>query len=229
VNKYDSPAFTFLSALIALINYTVSWNKSRHNLSQCKRDWPAVNLVPNMKPLRMNAFLFRFVAIFFLLSHVKELHANDSVYVFKEANIKLNIPNSHWHLQPRQEQNGLIIYVFKRDRVIDSANRNIIPNAAVIIENINPKTDVVTYSVNKRANAFFEVTQMFIHDDGIIDFVNAVGYKGTYTDDNPINHTVYVVHAINKDKGLQFIFDTTTDTLPIIESEFLQMLKSIRK
>lgn len=153
----------------------------------------------------MNAFLFRFVAIFLLLTYAKELHANDSVYVFKEANIKLNIPNSHWHLQPKQEQNGFIIYVFKRDPVLDSSNRNIIPNAAVIIESISPKTDVVTYSTNKRAGAAFEVTQMFIHDDGIIDFLNAVGYKGTYAhnvDNNTINHTVYVVHDKNKGKGL---------------------------
>lgn len=48
-------------------------------------------------------------------------------------------------------------------------------------------------------------------------------------DKTSLNHTVYVVHAINEDKGLQIILDTTTDTFPAIDTEFLQILKSIRK
>jgi hypothetical protein len=88
--------------------------------------------------------------------------------------------------------------------------------------------DVVTYSVNKRASGAFDVTKMFTHDDGIINYINAVGYKGTYSDQGSLNHTVYVVHAINEDKGLQIIMDTTTDTFPTIDTEFLQILKSIR-
>ena len=120
----------------------------------------------------------------------------------------------------------MIIYVFKRDPVLDSSNRNVIPNAAVIIEKIDPKTDVVTYSVNKRANGFFDVIQMFTHEDGTINYLNAVGYKGTYTD--ALSHTVYVVHAIHEDKGIQIILDTTTETFPAIDNEFLQVLKSIR-
>lgn len=185
------------------------------------------NVVRNIKLLIMPKFLFRPVIIFFFSCFAKDLHAGDSVYLFKEANIKLTIPNSHWHLQPRQEQNGFIIYVFKRDPIVDSSNRDIIPNVGVVIEKINQKTDIITYSVNKRANGFFSVIQMFAHEDGIIDYINAVGYKGTYTDS--LDHTVYVVHAINEDKGLQIILDTTTDTFSTIDTEFLQILKSIRK
>lgn len=170
--------------------------------------------------------LFRLFVLFSFLFRHADLYATDSVYVFKEAHIKLNIPNSHWHLQPRQEKNGMIIYVFKRDPVLDSSNRNVIPNAAVIIEKIDPKTDVVTYSVNKRANGFFDVIQMFTHEDGTINYLNAVGYKGTYTD--ALSHTVYVVHAIHEDKGIQIILDTTTETFPAIDNEFLQILKTIR-
>jgi len=116
------------------------------------------------------------------------------------------IPSSIYHLRPKQEQNGFIIYVFKRNPIQDSSERSIIPNVAVVIENVDPKMDVVTYSVNKRANGAFDVDQMFIHGDGIIDFANAVGYK-----------------------GLQIIMDTTADTFPSIDPEFRKILKSIRK
>jgi hypothetical protein len=173
----------------------------------------------------MSKLIFRIAIVFVFLSQSAKLHAADSVYVFEEAHIQLTL-DSHWHLQPKQDKNGFIIYVFKRDPIIDSSLQNIIPNAAVVIEKIDPKMDVVTYSVNKRGNASFDVTKMFIHGEGIINYVNAVGYKGTYKDQ--MDHTVYVVHAINKDKGIQIILDTTTETLPAIEAEFLQILKSIK-
>jgi hypothetical protein len=170
--------------------------------------------------------LTRFILVFFFLCHYGQLYATDSVYLFKEARIKLSIPKSHWHLQPKQEKNGYIIYVFKRDPILDSSNRNIIPNAAVIIEKVDPKTDVVTYSVNKRANNGFSVMEMILPSEGRIDYANAVGYKGTYTDE--LSHTVYVVHAIHGDKGIQIILDTTTETFSSMDPEFLQILKSIK-
>ena len=179
----------------------------------------------SVKTPTMFKVLFRLVVSFFLLFQYGELLATDSVYLFKEAHIQLEV-NSHWHLQPRQEQNGFIIYVFKRDPVFDSLNRKIIPNAAVVIEKIDPKMDVVAYSVNKRASGAFSVTQVFNHEDGIIRYVNAIGYKGTYTDQ--MDHIVYVVHAINEGEGMQIILDTTSETFPALEAEFLQILKSIR-
>lgn len=176
----------------------------------------------------MTKILFRLLAVFFFCQY-GEGYAADSVYIFKEAHLMLNIPNSHWHLQPKQDKNGFIIYVFKRDPILDSADRNVIPNVGVVIEKIDSNTDIVTYSVNKRASGFFSVAKMFTHEEGTIDYINAVGYKGTYIDQASVSHTVYVVHAINGDSGLQIILDTTTETLPAIDAEFLQILKSLRK
>ena len=177
----------------------------------------------------MTKILIRLTVVFFFLCHYGEGYAADSVYIFKEGHLMLNIPNSHWHLQPKQDRNGFVIYVFKRDPILDSADRNIIPNAAVVIEKIDSNTDLVTYSVNKRSRGFFSVTDMFNHEDGTINYINAVGYKGTYIDGASLSHTVYVVHAINQDRGLQIILDTTTETFPTIDAEFLQILKSVRK
>ena len=175
----------------------------------------------------MAKILLRSIVVLFCLCPFGKLWAQDSVFTFKEANLKLAIPNSHWHLQPREEKNGFVIYVFKRDPIQDSANRNIIPNAAVVIEKIDPKMDVISYSMNKRATAAFDVTKVFSHEDGTITYLNAVGYQGTYSD--ALAHTVYVVHAKNGDKGVQIILDTTTETFTVMDPEFLQILKSIRK
>jgi hypothetical protein len=182
--------------------------------------------VSHLKPLIMTTFLFRLAVALFFFCHAGALRAADSVYVFAEAHLQATVPGSHWHLQPRQEKNGRVIYVFKRDPISDSSGRNIIPNFAVVIETIEPNTDVVTYSVNKRANNAFHMTSMFTREDGTIKLINAVGYKGVYTDALP--HTVYVIHAINGHKGFQVILDTTTDTFGAMDAEFLAILHSLR-
>jgi hypothetical protein len=174
----------------------------------------------------MTTFLLRLSVALFFFCHAGALRAADSVYVFTEAHLLATVPGSQWHLQPRQEQNGMVIYVFKRDPISDSSGRSIIPNFAVVVETIDPKTDIVEYSINKRANNAFHVTSMFTHEDGIITYVNAVGYKGTYTD--ALTHTVYVVHAIHGNKGFQVILDTTAETFPAMEAEFLAILHSLR-
>jgi hypothetical protein len=173
----------------------------------------------------MTKLLFRLAVAMIFLCHTGELRAADSVYVFTEAHIKATLQASHWHLQPKQAQNGMTIYVFKRDPILDSSGRSIIPNFAVIIEPVDQKMDVVTFSVNKRGQNAFDVTDMFTHEGGPIKYINAVGYKGTYTDALP--HTVYVVHGINGSKGFQIILDTTTQTFAAMGAEFLGILQSI--
>ena len=176
----------------------------------------------------MQKLFLRLALLSCAISLANYSNAADSTYFFKEGNIKINIPDSVWHLQPRQEKKGYIIYTFKRDPIIDSLNRSIIPNIAVIIEKISPKTNVVTYSINKRANMNIEVAQTFINGDGIISFIDAVGYKGSYVDNNHLTHIVYVVHAKNGDKGIQLILDTTSETFSLINPDFLAVLKSFR-
>src|ERR1700722_18927940 len=104
--------------------------------------------VSHLKLLIMTTFLFRLAVALFFFCHAGALRAADSVYAFTEAHLRATVPGSHWHLQPKQEQNAMVIYVFKRDPISDSSGRSIIPNFAIVIETIDPKMDVVEYSVN---------------------------------------------------------------------------------
>ena len=147
----------------------------------------------------------------------------------REAKIKIDLPNESWFLADRQENRGMTIYYFKREPIEDSEGRQIIPNMSVIVEGVSKDLDAVTYSLLKRSKANFEVLEVYTPDGGQIEFKNAVGYKGKYTDQGGLDHTIYVVHGINGKKGLQFICDVTTNILDQVESEFLVTLKSIRK
>ena len=156
-------------------------------------------------------------------------HSGDLTHELKEGKIKIDLPNESWFLADKQEDNGMTIYFFKREPIEDPEGRQIIPNIAVIIEDVEKDTDAVAYSALKRSRVNFEVSEVFTHEKGPIRFQNAVGYKGKYVDKGGLDHTIYVVHGINGNKGLQVICDATTNIFDKMEDEFLIALKSVRK
>ena len=156
------------------------------------------------------------------------LFTDELTQELKEAKIKIDLPNDSWFLANKQEINGLTIYYFKRKPIEDSEGRQIIPNISVIIEDVDKNMDAITYSALKRSKVSFEVSEVFTHENGKINYENAIGYKGKYVDKG-LDHTVYVIHGINGKKGLQFICDVTTNILDKVDGEFLTTLKSIRK
>jgi hypothetical protein len=148
--------------------------------------------------------------------------------LIEEAKLSLKLPNEKWELKDKVDQNGMQVYFFKREPVKDSLGRDVIPTISVIVEDVNKNLDAVTYSVMKRGQVNFKVMEVFIHEDGLIDFKNAIGYKGKYTDKYG-DHTLYVIHAINNNKGLQIIFDVLTVLFEDLDPEFKITLKSIKK
>lgn len=60
---------------------------------------------------------------------------------------------------------------------------------------------------------------MFTHDDGTmtIKYLNAVGYKGTYTDKTSLDHTVYVVLHHSPTFGITGKENPNVDPSPIFD------------
>jgi len=146
----------------------------------------------------------------------------------KEAQISFQKPNEKWELKGKQNENEFTIYFYKREPIADKDNRQIIPNISFVIENLpNDSIDVINFSLQKRINAPFEVKEAFIHDDGRIDFENAIAYKAIYKDKFG-EHTVFVVHLLNNKKGVQVIMDVLTVIYPELEKEFIFALKSLK-
>ena len=166
-------------------------------------------------------------AVSIVIASVAQADSTESYYL-EEPSISLDLPASVWHQPLRQETNRLVVYIFKREPVKDPDNRQVIPNIAVITETIPEESDVVTYSIQKKLKTPFDIDEVFTHDDGWITYLNAIGYKGSYIDDNSLPHTIFMVYAIHATKGIQIILDTTTGTYDQIEKEFLIVLKSIR-
>ncbi len=168
------------------------------------------------------------LSLILFISLASILQKEELTQDIKEGNIKIDLPNDSWFLSGREAGQNTTVYIFKRKAVGDSEGRQIIPNMAVIVEDIDKDLDAVAYSALKRSKVPFKVLGVFTHHDGLLTYKNAVGYKGAYTDQKGLEHMIFVIHATNGHKGLQIICDATTDILKKIESEFLITLKSIR-
>lgn len=146
------------------------------------------------------------------------------------AELIFDLPNEKWYQGPIEELNGQTVSYFKREPIIDSKGHGIIPNLAFIVEEVDEGLDVILYSVDKKANSPFEVKKMFTHKDENpkINHKYSVGYEGAYKDQGEIDHTVYVVHLIERTTGVQVFCDITTELWDDYKGEFESFLRSIR-
>jgi len=71
------------------------------------------------------------------------------------------------------------------------------------------------------------VKKLFTHESGEVKIRNALGYVGNYTDSRGLEHTILVVHAINKNAAYQISLDVTSEIYPEVQEEFYSILKSL--
>jgi len=161
----------------------------------------------------------------------EQAEANPSKQInIEDWHFSFELPSEKWSLKDKQEdrEKSIALYGYKREWILDSKNRKIIPNIGIVFEKVPKDMDVIVYSANLRMRIGFEVEKVFTHLDGTISLENAIGYIGKYTNSYNIKHTVMVVHAIHKGIGAQIIMDATTEVFPIVENEFNQTLKTLK-
>jgi hypothetical protein len=147
--------------------------------------------------------------------------------LINEAKISFELPNTYWALTNKKEINDKEVYYYKREPINDSLGRQIIPNISFVVEPIDKKIDVITFSAIKRGQVSFDVIKVLTNEDGFFKLKNAIGYKGTYTDKFG-EHTVYVIHTINNKKGVQIIFDVLSELFKEMDTEFLYSMKTLQ-
>lgn len=168
--------------------------------------------------------------IYFLAITCLAFKADNLTQEITEAKFKFDLPNDKWSLWVNESYKKVVLYSYKREAIFDSANNlDIIPNISIVIEDLDRDLDLGTYTVTKRAEVNFEVIDIYTYSKGNIGIENAIGYKCKYIGSNKMEHTIYVVHGVNKRKGFQIICDGTSSVHDIVESEFLATLKSVRK
>ena len=159
----------------------------------------------------------------------KEPKRGDKVNI-EEYGFSFQLPSEKWSFRQhnKNETIGKEMYLYKREPIIDSKNRPVIPNIGIVFSRIPEDLDVLEYSMNIR-DALQRDWDFNSYRDSSIDFnlKNAVLYIGTVTYPDNIEHTVVIVHAIHNGMGIQITMDVTTELYGIVEEEFKYALKTL--
>ena len=148
-----------------------------------------------------------------------------------EAKLTFERANEHWSLVERSGSaaEGSWMYGFQRAPVFDAAGTPVEPYFAFIIHDLGDQpVDAHTYSLNMRGVLYFEVDQVLLAKDGLFRLTNAIGYRGRRNQDDGYEHTLLIVHAVYRNRGITSVADSTTDVFEQVRGEFENMLRSVR-
>ena len=173
---------------------------------------------------------------------VCSVFCNGQQDTIKAANLIFERPNSKWFLKEIKDTNGWTIYSYKREPIIDSEGRYVIPNISFMVEKI-PDTiniDVIKYSVYRRGLFPAKTIGMFTGEgensgpkyentlsSPKMQYKNTVGFIGVYKD-GAGEHTVYLNFLLNKQNGVMVIMDMTSELFRKYQKEFNDGLWSIK-
>jgi hypothetical protein len=148
------------------------------------------------------------------------------------ANIKLTfeLPSTAWKRHPGlgPPKEGVTQVGFERDPVFDDQGNGVKPFCGITSEPVPREIrDVVKYSLSWRLRVPFKVDEVFSHEDGTIQVKNAIGYRG-HTEYGGQEHTLYVVHAVFRDRGFVVVCDSTKSVFAQVKGELDAFLKSMR-
>jgi len=186
----------------------------------------------------MNAALLFFLSIiaqtnFSLLTPFHPVQEDTEIKI-PEAHLSIQLPNMEWHLATHTHDKGGQ-YTFKRDPIIDSAGRSIIPAIMIFVEDATKyQQDATLFTITKRGPFMkrgVSIDKTLIQSDKgyPLTYKNGFFMKASYTQDG-IDHILYMINIINKtNQGIQVYLDMTKDIAGKYEQEFLTTIKSIRE
>ncbi len=117
------------------------------------------------------------------------------------------------------------LLMFKHNPIKDPQDRPIEPVIAIICESVTDSSDVIMYSIAKRARVPFNVKKVLTHQDGSFTYRNSVGYEGEY--ERGVIHKVFVAHMRHREAGIQVICDSTDGVYDKVEADMRGFLRSI--
>jgi hypothetical protein len=134
---------------------------------------------------------------------------------------------SNWNLVKNEldPKSNIYLLMFERNPIEDAEGRRIKPVIALICEPVNDSSNVIDYSIRKRAQVPFTVKQMLVYQKGHFTYPNSVGYEGEY--ERGVLHKVFVGHLRHKEVGVQIICDSTDGVYGRVETDMRDFLRSV--
>jgi hypothetical protein len=118
------------------------------------------------------------------------------------------------------------LFMFQHTPIKDAEGHDIEPVIALISESVPDSSDVIMYSIAKRAQVPFEVKKLITWQDGSFTYRNSVGFEGEYKK-GAVLHKVLIGHLRHKESGVQIICDSTDGVYDKVETDMRDFLRSI--
>jgi hypothetical protein len=152
-----------------------------------------------------------------------------SQQIIKEAGISFKLSDSLWKRNPvrTDKTTNSIIYQYSRIPIETPDGRQVIPVITVITESIQDSMDIMVFSAIKKVKTPFDVEEIFTSAKGLLQYENAVGYRGGYSDRNGTRHSIIIIYLINKTKGIQVVMDIPRELYDEYRGEFEDLIRSI--
>lgn len=144
------------------------------------------------------------------------------------AYVEISLPRA-WQTKPEiNEIQGLAMYHFRRQAIYDDKARCIIPNLAVISEDVPQGVGLIEYSVTKRTQAPYRDLSSVKLAWATPGNPGALCYLAQYNDPKGLAHKMYVVHSLMHGKGIQIIIDGTESVFDMLDPEYKLIIKTLR-
>lgn len=143
--------------------------------------------------------------------------------------IKFELPNSDWKLTKQHKLKDMDWFYYERDAIENSEKIKIVPSISFIVEDIDESMSLLAFTKAKNEQAKFYINKVFTNKDNekLLNIDSAVGYRGIYFDKSNFEHTVYIIHFKNNQKGVQIVFDITSDVFTKLDDEFIKVMRSL--
>ncbi|NLL27970.1 MAG: toxin-antitoxin system YwqK family antitoxin [Bacteroidales bacterium] len=154
-------------------------------------------------------------------------------YLIEEAKMAIQFPSTKWILT-NKTSGDMTVYTFKREEITDNKGRQIIPAVMISIEDASDFESLIVYSIIKqkpfsKKGVKIDKVLTYENEGYPISYNNSLWYKCHYTEEN-FDHILYMIHIINNDNiGIQIFMDMTKEIADEYESEFIEILKTIKE
>jgi len=149
--------------------------------------------------------------------------------------LSFELPESSWDSSSSkyQDLDTLKVISFTRTQPISFGNgQAYYPTMTIITEKLPQKTDPKSYDESIRKSVedsgmVIEILDSLTLDKNLLPEINGVGWK-VLVHTQKGDSMGYMIHIVNQQTGIRFILETTPENFETIESEYLEIIKSIR-
>ena len=152
-----------------------------------------------------------------------------SVFFISGPDIKIHFPEGVWCLSDQYEEDHRMNFLFTRSGSKEDLKSDFIPTCLLSMENVGAKTQLLTYSSDRRRRLSVDVHKVISQDQNLFSLPNTMGYLASYSDSKKKKHAAIVVHTIQNDIGIEIIFDLRNDDYENLKSEITTTLRTLSK